>query len=197
MPTRSPGGSRPNGITDPLVKGIRESGLIAAGERRLVAVSGGPASTALLLALHEEGHDVAAAHCDHALQPGSSNVADHVRGRCARLGVEVLIERRERPMPRGSVQAGARTLRYDFLERARAQAGADVVAIGHTADDVVEGIVLHLLRGCGLAGMRGMPARRGVVLPPLLSVWRSEGADSLQRRGIEALQEPSNSNDAY
>jgi tRNA(Ile)-lysidine synthase len=116
---------------------------------------------------------------------------------CERLDVEVLVERRENPMPRGSVQAGARTLRYAFLERARAQAGADVVAIAHTADDVVEGAVLHLLRGSGLAGMRGMPARRGVFVRPLLTVWRSEVADYLDRRGIKALEDPANSNPAY
>ncbi len=100
-------------------------------------------------------------------------------------------------MPRGSVQAGARTLRYEFLERARVQAGADVVAIAHTADDVVEGVVLHLLRGSGFAGMRGMPARRGVFVRPLLSVWRTGVADYLDRRGIKALQDPANSNLAY
>src|SRR6266852_296676 len=181
----------------PLLLGLRQSGLLASGDRLLAAVSGGPDSTALLLALVEQGHAVVAAHYDHALQPGSDRVAEHVRTMCGRLGVEVLIERRETPLPRGSVQAGARTLRYEFLERARAQAGADVVAIAHTADDVVEGVVLHLLRGCGLAGMRGMPARRGVFVRPLLSVWRSEVAEYLQRRGIEALQDPANSNDAY
>jgi tRNA(Ile)-lysidine synthase len=151
----------------------------------------------LLLALHEEGHDVVAAHYDHALQPGSDRVADHVRALCERLGVEVLVERRESQMPRGSVQAGARTLRYEFLERARVQAGADVVTIAHTADDVVEGAVLHLMRGSGLAGMRGMPARRGVFVRPLLTVWRSEIADYLDRRGIKALEDPANSNPAY
>src|SRR5260370_427799 len=181
----------------PLLLGLRRSGLIASGDRVLVAVSGGPDSTALLLALHEEGHDVVAAHYDHALQPGSGRVADHVRALCERLGVEVLVERRESPMPPGSVQAGARTLRYEFLERARAQAGADVVAIAHTADDLVEGGVLHLLRGSGLAGMRGMPARRGVFVRPLLSVWRTEVADYLDRRGIKALEDPANSNPAY
>jgi tRNA(Ile)-lysidine synthase len=197
MPTRLSGDSRSDGINDALVDGLRQSGLIVAGDRVLVAVSGGPDSTALLLALVEEGRNVVAAHYDHALQPGSDRVADHVRGLCERLGVEVLIERRERPMPRGSVQAGARNLRYEFLERARVQSGADVVAIAHTADDVVEGVVLHLLRGCGLAGLRGMPARRGVFVRPLLSVWRSDVADYLHSRGIEALQDPANSNEAY
>src|SRR4029077_19466598 len=143
----------------PVLLGLRKSALIALEDRVLVAVSGGPDSTALLVALIEAGHHVVAAHYDHALQPGSANAAGHVRDLCARLGVELIIERRERAMPRGSVQAGARGLRYEFLERARRQAGADVVAIAHNADDVVEGVVLHLLRGCGLAGMRGMPAR--------------------------------------
>jgi len=106
----------------------------------LVAVSGGHDSTALLVALREEGHSVVAAHYDHALQPESARAAEHVRALSGRLGVDVLIERRTRSMPRGSVQAGARGLRYEFLERARAQAGADVVAIAHTADDVVEGV---------------------------------------------------------
>src|SRR5260370_24205276 len=112
----------------------------------------------------------------------SGHAANHVRQLCERLGVDVLIERRESPMPRGSVQAGARTLRYEFLDRARAQAGADVVAIAHTADDVVEGVVLHLLRGSGLPRMRGMPARRGVFVRPLLSVWSRDVSDYLHRR---------------
>ena len=163
----------------------------------LVAVSGGPDSTALLIALVEEGHRVVAAHYDHALQPHSDRSADHVRDLCARLGVEAIIDRRMLPLPRGSIQAGARTLRYVFLERARTQADADVVAIAHTADDVVEGVVLHMLRGCGLAGLRGMPARRGAFVRPLLSVWRSDVVDYLRRRGIDALVDPANSNPAF
>jgi tRNA(Ile)-lysidine synthase len=163
----------------------------------LAAVSGGPDSTALLLALVEHGNSVVVAHYDHALQPGSARVAEHVRDLCKGIGVELIVEHRERELSRGSVQAAARTLRYEFLDRARAQASADVVAIAHTADDVVEGVVLHLLRGCGLAGMRGMPARRGVFVRPLLSVWRSDIIEFLELRGVEALQDPANSNDAY
>jgi tRNA(Ile)-lysidine synthase len=183
--------------SDSVLLGLRASGLIAPADRVLVALSGGPDSTALLVALIEAGHQVVAAHYDHALQPGSAAAADHVRDLCERLGVELIVERRKSAMPRGSVQAGARSLRYEFLERGRAQARADVVAIAHTADDVVEGVVLHLLRGCGLAGMRGMPARRGMIVRPLLSVWRSDIVEFLQLRGVEALQDPANSNGAY
>ena len=160
--------------------------------RILVAVSGGPDSTALLLALHEAGGDLVAAHYDHALREGSDSVARQVGDLCARLGVPLITERRIEPLQKGSLQAAARALRYAFLDRAREQAGAEVVATAHTADDVVEGAVLHLLRGCGLAGLRGMPAHRGHYVRPMLGVWRSEVRAFLDERGIVAHEDPSN-----
>ena len=166
-------------------------------QRILVAVSGGPDSTALLVALREAGHDVTAAHYDHALQEGSANVARMVAELCAGLGVQLITERRAEPLPKGSLQAAARTLRYSFLERARLEAGADVVAIAHTADDLVEGLVLHLLRGCGLAGFRGMPARRGHYTRPWLNVWRSEVREFLAQRGIAAHEDPANADTRF
>lgn len=187
----------PNDPSELLPLGMVRSGLLAPGHRILAAVSGGPDSTALLVAARELGHTLVAAHYDHALQPGSAAVAEHVARLCDRLGVELITERRGAALARGSVQAAARALRYEFLEGARRQARADVVALGHTADDVVEGVILHLMRGCGLAGLRGMPIRRGVFVRPLHSVWRRDVLDFLSTRAIEALEDPANSNAAY
>jgi tRNA(Ile)-lysidine synthase len=180
--------------TESLLEGIGQSGLIQPGDRVLVAISGGPDSTALLVAAHELGIEPAAAHFDHALREGSEQVAEQVRLLCERLGVTLLSERRTSPMPRGSVQAGARALRYEFLERARRELAADVVALAHTADDVVEGAVLHLMRGCGLAGLRGMPDARDSYVRPMLTVWRAAVVDFLSRRGIAAHEDPANAN---
>ena len=178
--------------SNPLVDGIRESGLIRPGHHVLVAVSGGPDSSALLVAIHELGFDTTAVHFDHALRAGSEQVGDQVRVLCGGLGVRLVAARRESPMPRGSIPAAARTLRYEFLDSARAQVGANVVALGHTADDLVEGAVLHLMRGCGLAGLRGMPARRGFYARPMLAVWRLEVLEFLAQRGITAYEDPAN-----
>jgi tRNA(Ile)-lysidine synthase len=161
--------------------------------RVLAAVSGGPDSTALLLALHETGHDVVAAHYDHALRAGSEVPARQVATLCRELGVPLVMERRTEPLAKGSLQAAARQLRYAFLDRARAQAHADVVAVAHTADDLVEGVVLHLMRGCGLAGFRGMPARRGHYVRPMLDTWRKDVRDFLRERGVAAYEDPANS----
>ena len=165
--------------------------------RVVVAVSGGPDSTALLVALHEAGNELVAAHYDHALRDGSDAVALQVAGLCAQLGVPLVSERRQEPLPKGSLQAAARTLRYAFLDRARLQAGADVVALAHTADDVVEGAVLHLLRGCGLAGLRGMPERRGHHVRPMLGVWRSEVREFLRLRNIVPYEDPANNDTRF
>ena len=160
--------------------------------RVLLAVSGGPDSTALLIALREQGRDIVAVHYDHALREGSDTVAKQVAELCRRLEVALIAERRTEPVPKGSLQAAARTLRYAFLERARVQAAADWVATAHTADDLVEGAVLHMLRGCGLAGFRGMPARRDRYVRPMLSVWRGEVNAFLAERGVAAHEDPAN-----
>jgi len=178
--------------SNPLLQAIKSSGLIRPGSRVLVAVSGGPDSTALLVAMHELGFEVTGAHFDHALRGGSEVVAGGVGELCARLGVELVTERRASAMPRGSVQAGARAIRYAFLERARALAGADVVALAHTADDQVEGAILHLMRGCGISGLRGMPARRGEYVRPMLGAWRRDVVEFLGQRGITAYADPAN-----
>src|SRR5260370_15130236 len=156
----------PHPPSHPLLIGLRASGLIAPAHRVRVALSGGPDSTALVLALREEGRTVAAAHYDHALQPGSGHVAEHVRELCRRLGVDLVVERRETPLPRGSAQAAARTLRYEFLERARLQTGGDVVAIPATAASLGEGNVLRTLSGRRLPAFPGRPTPRRRFWPP-------------------------------
>ncbi len=189
---RAVAGSIPASATTSPVDAIRASGLIAADSRVLAAVSGGPDSTALLLALHELGVEVTAAHFDHALRPGSALDGAHVARLCARLGIRLLSERRAQPLAGGSIQAAARAARYEFLERARQAAGAELIATAHIAGDQAETVLMNILRGADVRGLRGIPARNGRIVRPLLTVTRSSVEQYLAARGQSARDDPSN-----
>ena len=135
------------------------------GRRLVVAVSGGPDSLALLYALHrlrdELGLALHVAHLDHRLR-GQDSAADaeFVAQTCAKLGIDYTVEdvdvlafRREHRM---SLEEAAREVRYRFLANVAEQVGAEAVVLGHTSDDQVETVLMNVIRGSGLRGLRGM-----------------------------------------
>ena len=140
----------------------------AAGASSLVvAVSGGPDSMALLHALlHLRGPlglSLRGAHLDHGLR-GDAGAADaaFVAGTFDDAGAPCVVETADvgayRAAHRLSPEQAAREVRYAFLARVYREHGADAVALGHTANDQVETILMHILRGSGLTGLRGMAA---------------------------------------
>jgi len=140
---------------------------LADGRTLLVGVSGGPDSVALLHALAglREALPVRlhAAHLDHGLRGRESRAdAEYVAGLCERLGVPLISKRVDVAAFRHrlglSMEDAARRVRYGFFAEAGKKAGARVVLVGHTADDQVETVLLHLLRGSGVAGLAGMEA---------------------------------------
>ena len=162
------------------------------GSSLVVAVSGGPDSLALVHALHTLRRDLRlrlhAAHLDHGLRPeASAEDADFVRKTMRTLRVPLTIQKldvaefsRQRRL---SLEDAARRLRYEFLSGVAANEGADAVAVAHTRDDQAETVLMHILRGSGLAGLRGMQvdstrlASAGRTLRlfrPLLSVPKSQ-----------------------
>ncbi len=187
---RAVAGSIPASAT--IVELAAASGLVPPGSRVLAAVSGGPDSTALLLALQALDRDLIAAHFDHALRPDSAADAEFVAALCQRLGVPLVTERRSDTLAAGSLQAAARAARYAFLERAADAHGRDLIAVAHTADDQAETVVMNLLRGSGPAGLRGMPDRRGRVVRPLLEATRAQVVEYLRQSGVAPLEDPSN-----
>jgi tRNA(Ile)-lysidine synthase len=182
-----------------VLKTIRAHGLVAAGERVLVAVSGGPDSMALLHVLWEAAArlDVRleVATIDHGLRPEARAEGELVRARAEALelpwhGLRVDVASARRP--HGGLQEAARRARLAALADLAARRGAARVALGHQADDQAETVLFRIVRGTGLHGLAGIPYRRGPFVRPLLDVTRAELARYLRRRSIPHVEDPSN-----
>ncbi len=174
----------------------RSGRLLAPASRALVALSGGADSTALLailMRLRDLGElaMVSACHVDHGLRPDSAADAEACAKLCEGLGTPLDVARVEVERA-GNLQAAARKARYAALRGAAARAGADRLATGHTRGDQAETVLSRLLRGAGARGLSGIPARRGWVVRPLLSVTRSEIVAYLGERGLSWREDPSN-----
>ena len=174
-------------------RSLRSSGL-AELKSLVVAVSGGPDSLALLHALCRLraglGLRLYGAHLDHGLRGVASEAdADFVSETFARLDVGIAIERAAVPSFRKrhhlSTEEAARRVRYDFLARVATEQKADAIALGHTADDQAETVLMNIIRGAGLSGLRGMMpvsrrtigGERVLLLRPLLRSSRQDTLD--------------------
>ena len=172
----------------------------------LVAISGGPDSTALLLmaaawAARRKTIQVAAATVDHGLRVESGQEAAMVSALCARLNVPHAILQWRGVKLSTRVQERAREARYGLLaEHARA-IGADAIATAHHADDQAETVLFRLVRGSGIAGLRGMEAvsrREGILhFRPLLSVPKADLIAFCEAQDTPYASDPSNDNPRY
>ncbi len=171
----------------------------------VLAVSGGPDSMALLHAAARlvETDAVAwrltVAHLDHGLRDESADDARFVADTAAAHGLRAEVRRTDvaalaREEGRSIEEAG-RDARYAMLEELAGDTGW--IATGHTADDAAETVLLNLLRGSGTTGLRGMPARRGRIVRPLLGERREWLRSRLDAAAIPYRLDPSNEDAAY
>jgi tRNA(Ile)-lysidine synthase len=170
----------------------------------LAGVSGGPDSLCMLDVLRQLGYSLVVAHLDHGLRPESAQEAERLRQLAEQAGLPFVLERADVPGYADShglsTEEAARELRYRFLFAEASRRQAQAVAVGHTADDQVETVLMHLLRGSGLAGLRGMSYRSlpnpwSVSLPlvrPLLGTWREEILEYIGQRDLQPSQDLSN-----
>src|SRR5438876_5200901 len=163
------------------------------GERVVVAVSGGPDSLALLSLLREIVPalplHLAVAHFDHGWRPDSAADRDFVAELSARWGYDFHTARAAADAPR--TEQAARTARYEFLRQIAATTTSTAIALGHTQDDQVETLLLHLLRGSGSRGLGAMRRRDRDLARPLLDISRHEIETYLARLHLTPRRDPS------
>ncbi len=176
---------------------IARHGLFAAEQRVLVACSGGPDSVALVALLQrcELSLGMTLGHVDHGLRPDSADDAEAVQALADTLGLDCIQRRLSL-----AGEADGNTVSEDTMRRGRlaaldemaAEVGAHHIALGHTADDQLETVLMRLCRGAGLTGLAGMAPRRGKLVRPMLEIGRDDVLATLETLGWTAREDPSN-----
>lgn len=165
---------------------INSYALLEQGDKILVAVSGGPDSVALLhilLALQKKyALTLVLAHLEHGIRgEESKNQASFVHQLGERLGLNCILHHIDVPglhkISKGSLEETARVARYRFLQETAKTIRADKIALGHTANDQAETLLMRLLRGAGIDGLSAMRPKREenpALIRPLLNIFRRE-----------------------
>jgi tRNA(Ile)-lysidine synthase len=175
----------------------------------LVGVSGGPDSLCLMDALHQLGWKSVIACFDHGLRPGSNVEVQIVESAARERGLDfvkgALNIRSFAKKEKLSLEEAGRNARYNFLFEQARLCHAQAVAVAHTADDQVETVLMHFLRGAGLVGLRGMSFHK--ILPewdahlplvrPLLGIWREEVMNYCQLQELHPIMDTSNQDTTF
>lgn len=165
----------------------------------VVGLSGGADSVALLAALRADGRRCVAVHCHFGLRGHEADRdLNHSREVALSLGAEfrsVRFDTRAEMKRRGiSAEMACRDLRYAHFEQVRQSLGDDraVIAVAHHREDNIETLLLNLMRGAGIHGVRAMLPRQGHVVRPLLECTRAEIEQYLAERGLTYVTDSTN-----
>lgn len=168
------------------------------GTRVWVACSGGPDSLALAAATgyvgRKEGYLTGAIIVDHGLQPDSGAVAERAAAEVRKAGIHTVFIEKVVVGREGGLEAAARNARYMALNNRIDEEGGlnPHLLTGHTMDDQAETVLLALARGSGARALSGIPARRGRIVRPLLSLRRKDTVAACQALGLDPWHDPTN-----
>ena len=180
--------------------------LVSSGDKIVVGVSGGVDSIALLHVLHlfskSKNYDLVVAHINHMARGGESYVdADFVKNAAEKLGLrfflkEIDVEDKKVQFKK-SFQETARLIRYQFFDETLKAVGGNKIALGHSADDSVETILMNIIRGSGLKGLVGIPQIRDNIIRPFGEIYRKELESYLKVSKIPFRNDLSNNDRKY
>ena len=186
---------------------INKCGMLDFGDRIVVGVSGGPDSIALLqsLAILSDEYRITliAAHLNHGLRGRDSNEEEDFASVFSKsLGLifeSKTLDIRALSKEHGkSIEETGRDERYEFLTQIAKKHGAGKIALGHHLHDRVETVLMNVMRGCGIEGLRGiLPVRDGIIIRPLLSSTRDEILSFLEAQRLSYMNDSSNFENTY
>jgi tRNA(Ile)-lysidine synthase len=190
-----------NALEKKFLEQIRTRRLVEESDRVLVAVSGGPDSMAMLslfCAVKPVLHcEIAVVHCNFKLRAEESQAdEDFVKYQCDSLRLECFVDHFDTVHCasewKKSLEETARILRYNYFEKVIQVKGYTKIATGHHVNDNAETVLFNLFRGVSLPGLKGIRARNGKIIRPMLLLPKAEITSYLNEKGIPSRTDISN-----
>lgn len=169
-------------MKDKVIETIKKYELIQAKDKIVLGVSGGPDSITMLDILRqireEFDFEIVVAHINHMIRKEAIIDEEYVKKYCEKNNIKCFVKRIDvidiaNNKKIGTEEAG-RLVRYDFFDEVLKQTGSNKIAIAHNKNDKIETIIMHLLRGSGLSGLKGIEPIRGNIIRPLIECEREE-----------------------
>jgi len=174
---------------------------LEAGDSVLVAVSGGADSLVLAYAVLKESAANAirtvAVTVDHQLQEKSAEQAEKVSRQLREMGYQNVYIKKVVVNAESSIEAGARSARYQAISEVAQQEKITKVFLGHTRDDQAETVLLGLARGSGARSLSGMAVENDLYIRPLLAITREQTEQACREVDLEFWNDPHNLNTEF
>lgn len=193
-------------LEEKVLKTIQEYELIKNGDNIVIGVSGGPDSMALLNILiklkQEINFNIAVAHINHGMRDEAEEETRYVEEFCKRNGIPCYIKKEKveqlaKEQKIGTEEAG-RKLRYSFFEEVAKKVDANKIATAHNANDNAETVLMNIIRGSGLSGLKGIEVKRdNKYIRPLSKCDRREIEEYCMQNQLDPKQDKTNKENIY
>ena len=188
---------------------IKKYNMIQNGEKVVLAVSGGPDSICMLDILNDIKNDLSidlkfeiiVAHVNHMIREEAENDERYVKKYCEEKQIEfysksIDVKKIANNNKIGLEEAG-RKERYNFFDEVLNKTNAQKIAIAHNKNDNVETVLMHILRGSGINGLKGIEAKRGKYIRPLINCERNEIEEYCNEKNLQPKIDKTNFENEY
>ena len=184
---------------------IEKYNLISPADKVIIAVSGGPDSMSILNYLYENKEDykieIIVCHVNHGIRENANLDEEYVKKYCEDRNIMLFIKHEDvvslaKKSKRGLEETG-RIVRYNFFEEIANSEKANKIIVAHNKNDNAETIIMNVIRGSGLSGLKGIEEKRGKYIRPLINCSREEIEEYCKKENLNPRHDESNDDNTY